>query len=93
MIFRSDSRLEKIGKHCFSESRIERIAIPKAVRTISASAFERCESLEDIQVENDCEVSISCTGIPVSARVILSLKNVVSDRPLLDVRKLREIVV
>lgn len=68
--FRNGSKLETIGRHCFSESGIETVTLPKTLKTVSASAFERCENLMVAQVEDSCEISLSGAGIPTSARVI-----------------------
>ena len=51
--FAEDSRLEKLGAYCFSNSGIEKIVIPKGVKELQNSAFRDCESLKDVVFEDN----------------------------------------
>ena len=69
--FREGSRLEKIGKFCFLGSGIEEATISKTLKTIGIDAFDRCDSLRFVHVEDGCECSLSGAGIHASVRVVL----------------------
>lgn len=70
MTFRNGNKLERIGKYCFAESGIETLAIPKALETIGANAFEGCGDLRIVLVEGGCRASLSAAGVPASANVL-----------------------
>lgn len=90
---REESKLEKIGKCCFAESGLEKIVIPKTLKTIDADAFMDCESLKTILLEDGCTVSLSHTEIPASANVVPQLEMTAWGIPLLELRNLKKVVI
>lgn len=53
--FREGSRLEKIGKYCFAGSGIEEFRAPPSLREIGAGAFELCENLKLVSLNEGLE--------------------------------------
>lgn len=93
VIFQETSALEKIGRYCFSESGIEKIAIPKTVKTIGADAFEKCKDLKAICVDGNSELSLSYIGITNPVGVVRSRETMAWEKPLLELRELKEVVI
>lgn len=91
--FREGSRLEEIRSRCFRYSGIEEIAFPKTLRIISTNAFEKCEALKIIHVDNDCECCFSYTGIPTSVKIILPQETVAWTPSILKQQNLKDIVI
>lgn len=91
--FREGSRLEKIGRECFSKSGIAEVEVPKLLKTIGSNAFLGCEELRTIRVGENLNASLSCTGISASVEVVLLQGTTAWVRPLLELGKLKEIVV
>ena len=91
--FREGSKLERIGRSCFAESGLEEVWIPKVLKTVGAEAFANCNHLKTVHVEDDCAVSLSGTGIPSSARVVLPQNIAVSGRLLVELRTLKEVTI
>ena len=48
MEFAETSRLERLGRSCFSESALEEVWIPPALKEIGERAFCACERLETV---------------------------------------------
>ena len=46
-----------IGSECFCDSAIEELALPRTLKKIHCDAFEKCEHLCAIYVEDGCEAS------------------------------------
>ena len=63
------------------------------METIGVDAFDDCKNLNIIHVKDCCEVSLSCTGIPTSAMVVLPRETTVSGRLLVELRRLREVII
>ena len=93
MTFRNESKLEKIERRCFSKSGIETIVIPKTLRTISASAFEKCQNLSTVLMDDGCTVSLSCTGIPASANVGFLQEMTICGSSLSELRQLKQVTI
>ena len=53
--FRKGSRLEKIGMCCFAGSGIEEFRAPPGLREIGAGAFELCENLKLVSLNEGLE--------------------------------------
>ena len=85
--------MAEIGEYCFKESGLEEIEIPRTVTTIGADAFEKCENIRIVQVDNHYEYSLSRTGIPASAGIVFQQGTTVWSRSLLLLRKLKEVAV
>lgn len=91
--FQKDSKLEKIEERCFFKSGLREILIPMALKTISSTAFEDCDNLKIIHVEDDCKASLSGVKIPIPAMVTLLRETVAWGKPLLELRKLKEVTI
>ena len=52
----SDSKLQIIGKHAFTNSTIKSITIPSSVTLIGEGAFYFCEKLKEIVIPNDSKL-------------------------------------
>lgn len=51
VLFSEQSRIEKIGSHCFCATGIEEITIPRSVRTMCANVFSVCKSLRKVSFQ------------------------------------------
>ena len=79
MVFAQDSKLEKIGRCAFERSGIESFVAPAALRAIEDSAFDDCQYLKTVELNEGLErIGDSCfredtferVEIPRSVRVI-----------------------
>lgn len=61
------------------------------MKMISADAFEKCESLKVILVDDSCEASISSIKIPGSAKITFSQKVMLWGEPLSVLKREAEI--
>ena len=55
-MFGRDSRLEKIGVGTFSRTNIEEFAAPSSLRTVSQAAFQNCQALKRVILNEGLEV-------------------------------------
>lgn len=91
--FQEGIRLNRIGKRCFLASGIETVTIQRTTKVIEADVFQECRHLRTICMEDGCECSLSDAGIPDSTRVILQHETAIGNRPVLELWKLREVVI
>ena len=91
--FAEKSALEKIGKRAFSDSGIVEVTLPGTLQEIGNDAFADCRSLQTVRVEDGCEARLSWTGIPASVSVVPSREVVMGDKSLLELRKLKSVVI
>ena len=56
--FERGSRITHIGAGCFADSAIEEFCLTASVKTMGRDAFEHCEHLAVVYVEDDCQVRI-----------------------------------
>ena len=91
--FAKDTMLEKIGYGCFCGSGLDKITFPKTLKKIGESALLACENLEEIYVEDGCEASLYQAGVPDFATVVLVPETMAGGMRLMDLRKLKEIVI
>lgn len=91
--FAEKSALEKIGKRAFSDSGIVEVTLPGTLREIGNDAFADCRSLQTVRVEDGCEARLCCTGMPASVCVVPSLEVTLGDKSLLELRKLKSVVI
>lgn len=68
-MFEKESKLKKIGDHCFTSTSIEAITLPKVLKEICYNVFECCANLKVVYVEDGCEASLWSARVPNSARV------------------------
>ena len=81
------SRLEKFGRHCFGDSGLEEIALPKTLEEVSCITFSSCDNLKKIYVEDGSRVSISADEIPKFAAVLPPPETMAGDAKVWDLRK------
>ena len=70
MTFTEDSKLERIGEHCFCGSGVEEIKLPSTLKEIGCNAFRGCGNLKTIYVEDGCEASLVDAYLPNSIHII-----------------------
>ena len=58
MTFKEESRLEAIWEGCFCGSGIEEITLPGTVKEVGEGAFNDCNQLRVVWVEEGCAVDV-----------------------------------
>ncbi|KAK8898256.1 hypothetical protein M9Y10_000534 [Tritrichomonas musculus] len=95
--FESNSRLQKIGSHCFSGTNIKNIVIPSDVKLIEPNVFDYCKSLQKVDFYDDskliaikseafCFSSIDSLTIPAHVKYLI--EGWCNETPKLNVIKL-----
>lgn len=55
--------------------------------------FGNCQSLKTIYVKDSWDQSLSCTDVPVSARIVILHENTVFSSPLWESKKVKDVVI
>ena len=82
--------MEYVGGECFSCSGIEEITLPSTLKEIGKKAFENCDSLKTVWVEDDFALDLA--NVVRSSVKILSRLARVGDQLLLDIRKIKQVI-
>lgn len=84
---------QKIGERWFKGTDIESVTIPKSVKEVGSDAFESCEKLQKICVEDGCEVSLLRAGVSESVTVGPPPETMAGNAKVWDLRKQKNIVI
>lgn len=84
---------QKIGKRWFKRCEAESVTIPKSVKEVGSGAFESCENLQKICVEDGCEVSLFRAEVSESVTVGPPPETMAGNAKVWDLRKQKNVVI
>ena len=87
------SQLEKIGDTCFYGSGIGEITLPSTLRKIDINAFDECDNLKTIYVEDSCKASLVDAGMSDSVNVIPLSAPMIGGIAIQDLRQMKDVVI
>lgn len=83
----------EVLENAFPNTRIELITLPKTLKETGRYAFAECDSLQQIYVEDGCEVQLSDAGVPNSTEVGPPTETMMGNIKVWDLKRCRELII